>query len=120
FACPGHPRAHTGCTVADRRRGDEKPWLVFTGDSLLIGDVGRPDLHGAGDGQGQERALPGPAHRTRPMCHFICAMSVDPTCTSPATSKGRRERFMALCNDCSSCPTTWLCSPVITPARSAG
>ena len=35
--------------VADRRRGDEEPWLVFSGDSLLIGDVGRPDLHVAGD-----------------------------------------------------------------------
>ena len=27
----------------------EEPWLVFSGDSLLIGDVGRPDLHVAGD-----------------------------------------------------------------------
>jgi glyoxylase-like metal-dependent hydrolase (beta-lactamase superfamily II) len=35
--------------VADRRRGTEEPWLVFTGDSLLVGDVGRPDLHSAGD-----------------------------------------------------------------------
>jgi glyoxylase-like metal-dependent hydrolase (beta-lactamase superfamily II) len=35
--------------VADRRRGSEEPWLVFTGDSLLVGDVGRPDLHAGGD-----------------------------------------------------------------------
>src|SRR5262249_26097625 len=28
---------------------DEEPWLVFTGDSLLVGDVGRPDLHAHGD-----------------------------------------------------------------------
>src|SRR5207253_11263162 len=27
----------------------EEPWLAFTGDSLLVGDVGRPDLHSAGD-----------------------------------------------------------------------
>ena len=30
---------------------------MFTGDSLLIGDVGRPDLHVAGDAAGQARQL---------------------------------------------------------------
>jgi glyoxylase-like metal-dependent hydrolase (beta-lactamase superfamily II) len=30
---------------------------VFSGDSLLIGDVGRPDLHVAGDARGQARLL---------------------------------------------------------------
>ena len=34
--------------VTDRTRGDE-PWLVLTGDSLLVGDAGRPDLHAGGD-----------------------------------------------------------------------
>jgi glyoxylase-like metal-dependent hydrolase (beta-lactamase superfamily II) len=43
--------------VADRRRGDEAPWLVFTGDSLLVGDVGRPDLHAAGDPEPLARTL---------------------------------------------------------------
>ena len=46
---PGHAPAHLAFTVADRRRGTLEPWLVFTGDSLLIGDVGRPDLHAKGD-----------------------------------------------------------------------
>jgi glyoxylase-like metal-dependent hydrolase (beta-lactamase superfamily II) len=54
---PGHAPAHHAYTVADRRRGDEEPWLVFSGDSLLIGDVGRPDLHIAGDARGQARLL---------------------------------------------------------------
>jgi hydroxyacylglutathione hydrolase len=31
--------------VTDTTRGQE-PWLVFTGDTLLVGAVGRPDLHG--------------------------------------------------------------------------
>jgi glyoxylase-like metal-dependent hydrolase (beta-lactamase superfamily II) len=35
--------------VSDRRRETEQPWLVFTGDSLLVGDVGRPDLHADGE-----------------------------------------------------------------------
>jgi hydroxyacylglutathione hydrolase len=49
LATPGHAPAHLAYVVADRRRGTEEPWLVFTGDSLLVGDVGRPDLHSAGD-----------------------------------------------------------------------
>jgi hydroxyacylglutathione hydrolase len=57
IATPGHAPAHHAYTVADRRRGDEEPWLVFSGDSLLIGDVGRPDLHVAGDAHGQARLL---------------------------------------------------------------
>lgn len=54
---PGHAPAHLAYTVADRRRGSTDPWLVFSGDSLLIGDVGRPDLHVAGDARGQARLL---------------------------------------------------------------
>src|SRR5438128_10033297 len=49
LATPGQPPAHSAYVVADRRRGDSEPWLVFTGDSLLVGDVGRPDLHARGD-----------------------------------------------------------------------
>src|SRR5207247_2259792 len=47
---------YLSAAAADRRRGEE-PWLVFSGDSLLIGDVGRPDLHVAGDADGQARRL---------------------------------------------------------------
>ena len=57
IATPGHAPAHHAYTVADRRRMTEEPWLVFSGDSLLIGDVGRPDLHVAGDPHGQARLL---------------------------------------------------------------
>jgi hydroxyacylglutathione hydrolase len=57
IATPGHAPAHHAYVVTDLRRGDEEPWLVFSGDSLLIGDVGRPDLHVAGDAQGQARLL---------------------------------------------------------------
>src|SRR5437667_2091381 len=57
IATPGHAPSHHAYTVADRRRGSEEPWLVFSGDSLLIGDVGRPDLHVAGDAREQARLL---------------------------------------------------------------
>src|SRR3989442_13922738 len=57
IATPGHAPAHHAYTVADRRRATEEPWLVFSGDSLLIGDVGRPDLHVADDARGQAHVL---------------------------------------------------------------
>jgi hydroxyacylglutathione hydrolase len=57
IATPGHAPAHHAYSVADRRRGSAEPWLVFSGDSLLIGDVGRPDLHVVGDARGQARLL---------------------------------------------------------------
>ncbi|MBX5474720.1 MAG: MBL fold metallo-hydrolase [Thermoleophilia bacterium] len=57
IATPGHAPAHNAYAVADRRRGSEQPWLLFSGDSLLIGDVGRPDLHVPGDARGQARLL---------------------------------------------------------------
>jgi len=47
-ATPGHALAHHAYLVTDRTRGDE-PWLVLTGDSLLVGDAGRPDLHAHGE-----------------------------------------------------------------------
>lgn len=51
LATPGHAPAHHAYVVADLRRGTEEPWLVFTGDSLLVGDVGRPDLHAGGSAE---------------------------------------------------------------------
>ena len=57
IATPGHAPAHLAYVVADGGRGDEEPWLVFSGDSLLIGDVGRPDLHVDGDAHGQAQEL---------------------------------------------------------------
>jgi hydroxyacylglutathione hydrolase len=46
-ATPGHAAAHHAYLITDRTRGDE-PWLVLTGDALLVGDAGRPDLHAHG------------------------------------------------------------------------
>jgi glyoxylase-like metal-dependent hydrolase (beta-lactamase superfamily II) len=47
-ATPGHATAHHAYLVTDRVRGDE-PWMVLTGDALLVGDAGRPDLHAHGE-----------------------------------------------------------------------
>jgi glyoxylase-like metal-dependent hydrolase (beta-lactamase superfamily II) len=40
---PGHTPDSMCLVVVDRTRGDE-PWFVLTGDALLVGDAGRPDL----------------------------------------------------------------------------
>jgi hydroxyacylglutathione hydrolase len=53
LATPGHAPAHHAYVVTDRTRGDGahtgeaggSAWLVLTGDALLVGDAGRPDLH---------------------------------------------------------------------------
>jgi hydroxyacylglutathione hydrolase len=43
---PGHTPESVSLLVVDRSRADE-PWMVLTGDTLFVGDVGRPDLGGA-------------------------------------------------------------------------
>jgi hydroxyacylglutathione hydrolase len=48
IATPGHAAAHHAYLVSDGARVDE-PWFVLTGDALLVGDAGRPDLHAHGD-----------------------------------------------------------------------
>jgi hydroxyacylglutathione hydrolase len=45
---PGHAAAHHAYLVTDLTRGEE-PWMVLTGDALLVGDAGRPDLHAQGE-----------------------------------------------------------------------
>jgi glyoxylase-like metal-dependent hydrolase (beta-lactamase superfamily II) len=55
IATPGHALAHHAYLVTDHRRADE-PWLVLTGDALLVGDAGRPDLHAHGEQTVEEMA----------------------------------------------------------------
>src|ERR671919_1833174 len=55
IATPGHAAAHHAYLVTDHRRGEE-PWMVLTGDALLVGDAGRPDLHAHGEQPAEEMA----------------------------------------------------------------
>src|SRR5712692_4495063 len=43
---PGHTPDSICVLVTDHTRGEE-PWFILTGDTIFIGDVGRPDLGGA-------------------------------------------------------------------------
>ena len=63
LATPGHAPAHNAYVVSDLRRGTDEPWLVFTGDSLLVGDIGRPDLHAGGNPLPLARRLHGSLQR---------------------------------------------------------
>jgi glyoxylase-like metal-dependent hydrolase (beta-lactamase superfamily II) len=55
ISTPGHALAHHAYLVTDHRRGDQ-PWLVLSGDALLVGDAGRPDLHAHGEHTVEEMA----------------------------------------------------------------
>lgn len=55
IATPGHAPAHHAYLVIDHTRAAE-PWLVLTGDALLVGDAGRPDLHAHGEHTTEEMA----------------------------------------------------------------
>lgn len=43
---PGHTPEHIMWALFDDGRSKDVPWLIFTGDFLFVGDVGRPDLLG--------------------------------------------------------------------------
>ncbi|HZD30228.1 MAG TPA: rhodanese-like domain-containing protein [Candidatus Angelobacter sp.] len=43
LATPGHTPESISLLVTDQEN-EQKPWAVLTGDTLFIGDVGRPDL----------------------------------------------------------------------------
>jgi hydroxyacylglutathione hydrolase len=43
---PGHTPEHICWELFDDSRSHDTPWLIFTGDFLFVGDVGRPDLLG--------------------------------------------------------------------------
>ena len=40
---PGHTPEHISLLVTDRTRADE-PWFIFTGHTLMVGDLGRTEL----------------------------------------------------------------------------
>jgi hydroxyacylglutathione hydrolase len=48
---PGHTPESLTLLISDMTRAEE-PWLALTGDTLFVGDIGRPDLVGAEAAQG--------------------------------------------------------------------
>jgi hydroxyacylglutathione hydrolase len=117
LSTPGHATAHHSYVVTDRVRGDE-PWMVLTGDALLVGDAGRPDLHAQGELSSEQmartlyRSLRGqllglpddlllyPAHYSGSVCGR--GLSANPASTigferrhNPALRFGSEDEFVA-------------------------
>jgi glyoxylase-like metal-dependent hydrolase (beta-lactamase superfamily II) len=65
---PGHTPEHLGLLVTDRTRGPE-PWLVFTGHTLMVGDMGRTEL--ATDAENGARALFSSAQRLKRLPDYL-------------------------------------------------
>lgn len=43
---PGHTPEHVAWALFDETRSKDAPWMLFSGDFVFVGDVGRPDLLG--------------------------------------------------------------------------
>ena len=102
-ATPGHAVAHHAYLVTDHTRGDE-PWFVLTGDALLVGDVGRPDLHAHGDHTVEsmarmlyrslnERLLALPDHLALYPAHYSGSVCGRGLSANPASTIGFERRY---------------------------
>jgi len=65
---PGHTPEHIGLLVTDRTRGPE-PWLVVTGHTLMVGDMGRTEL--AASAEDGARALFRSAQRLKALPDYL-------------------------------------------------
>jgi hydroxyacylglutathione hydrolase len=65
---PGHTPEHISLLVTDRTRADE-PWLVFTGHTLMVGDLGRTEL--ATSAEEGARALFGSVQRLKALPDYL-------------------------------------------------
>lgn len=68
---PGHTPEHLALVVSDRTRSEE-PWLVFTGHTLMVGDVGRTEL--ATSAEAGARALAESARRLRTLPDHVLVL----------------------------------------------
>jgi glyoxylase-like metal-dependent hydrolase (beta-lactamase superfamily II) len=68
---PGHTPEHVALAVTDRTRADE-PWLVLTGHTLMVGDMGRTEL--ATSAEEGARALFNSAERLRRLADHVIVL----------------------------------------------
>ena len=68
---PGHTPEHIALLVTDRTRSPD-PWLVFTGHTLMVGDMGRTEL--ASTAEAGASALFESAERLRRLADYVQVM----------------------------------------------
>lgn len=68
---PGHTPEHVALVVTDRTRAED-PWFVFTGHTLMVGDMGRTEL--ATDAATGARALFASAERLRTLADHVMVL----------------------------------------------
>jgi glyoxylase-like metal-dependent hydrolase (beta-lactamase superfamily II) len=68
---PGHTPEHIGLLVTDRTRGGES-WLVLTGHTLMIGDMGRTEL--ASSAEEGAHSLFASAQRLRQLPDYVSVL----------------------------------------------
>lgn len=68
---PGHTPEHVALLVTDRTRAAE-PWLVFTGHTLMVGDMGRTEL--ATSAEDGARALFDSAERLKALPDYVAVL----------------------------------------------
>lgn len=105
---PGHSPESVTLEVTDLARSDQ-PAFILTGDTLLIGDVGRPDLHvdpaeGARDlfRSLHERLLPMADHIEIFPAHFsgsACGLGLSPRASSTMGYERRVNHILNLPED---------------------
>jgi len=132
IATPGHALAHHAYVVTDHRRGAE-PWLVLTGDALLVGDAGRPDLHAHGEHAVEamaralyrsltERLLALPDHLVLYPAHYSGSVCGRGLSGNPISSVGfERRQNPALAFDSEDAFVEWLITdmPPAPPGQAA-
>lgn len=97
---PGHADDGISLLVTDRTRADE-PWLALTGDTLFVGDAGRPDLHGEGNAErlagllhdSLRRLATLPDHVVLYPSHFSGSVCGRGLSANPASTIGFERRF---------------------------
>lgn len=57
FYSPGHTPEHLMWIVYDKMRNKDLPCLIFSGDCIFVGSVGRPDLLGENEFEGLAKSL---------------------------------------------------------------
>jgi hydroxyacylglutathione hydrolase len=132
IATPGHALAHHAYLVTDYRRADE-PWFVLTGDALLVGDAGRPDLHAHGEHTVEamaralyrsltERLLALPDHLVLYPAHYSGSVCGRGLSANPISSVGfERRHNPALRFDSEDAFVQWLLTemPPVPPQQAA-